>query len=128
MKGEVNGLEWEVKFEHGTTKVFVRGSLQSRRVTEATLVVDDGFTESPRIGKKSLFIGLAICNPDDTFTKRYGRKESLKKALEDFTDTYGTDAKQIRTAIWRSYLTRPGGEVKIENWKGQRNEANSTAT
>lgn len=45
-------------------------------------------------------IGWADCSPTDTFVKEVGRKISLTRALEGFTE------KETRQAAWDAYLGR----------------------
>ncbi|MCA9748133.1 MAG: hypothetical protein KC414_03450 [Romboutsia sp.] len=46
--------------------------------------------------------GVAICGSDDNFSKKEGRKKSLKRALEHLSKYYGL-SKQEREDIWKIY-------------------------
>ena len=98
-----NGMNYVVKFEHGSDSSLYPGCLV--QVTGCHILrVTRGKRTKPTPGK-----GLAVCHPGDVFCKNEGRKRSLARALKA-----GGCTKPIRTKFWEAYfkLTQPKPQAK----------------
>lgn len=49
------------------------------------------------------FAGIAICNPDDTWSDVIGRRKAIKKALDAIPFMGSISIKAIQRAYWEHY-------------------------
>ncbi len=77
----------EITFNYGSIDSSRFGMDElTRRVSKAYLYMDSQLINN----------GQAICHPDDRFSKKFGRKLALTKAIRDLD-------KSTRSAIWKKY-------------------------
>src|SRR5688572_7267651 len=88
---EVEGVEYRVDFYHNTTKY--------GRETECVITSDS----------HPVRVGVARCNPEDSFNRAIGRQLSLRRALWHDYKVLAYYPPSVRSAIYNKYfsMTKP---------------------
>jgi hypothetical protein len=86
---EIYGLKYRAYFKYEQIKKTL-----TTTCTIVELLGDQ--SKIPDSAHKVICRGVAVCNPPDRFDKYFGRKLSLKRALDFFT-------RDTRTEFWNKY-------------------------
>lgn len=95
----LDGKKWKIwwKYDEVLYPVLLHRGIVEMAVSQRTICY---IKKVEDLNSEDVKIGWTDCSPSDKFTKEVGRKISLTRALEAFSE------RENRRAAWRSYLAR----------------------
>ena len=98
----------------GRVHHFVIAAISDAFEVPPMVVVADDSMSASQIGivKKGVRLGIAICNPEDTFNEKVGVLKATARAKNSEISLYSSEAGQINTKLVRAFLEQEAEYLK----------------
>lgn len=98
----------------GRVHHFVIAAISDAFEVPPMVVVADDSMSASQIGlvKKGVRLGIAICNPEDTFNEKVGVLKATARAENSEISLYSSEAGQINTKLVRAFLEQEAEYLK----------------